>query len=660
VKPMTSGLLCAAFLMALAGCEPSGPAPETFEFPPEGVATEATRFANEALAKRLPLDDPGDFEDATRGRLAQIEGGIIRNEDGSIAWDANAYGFLNGDAPETVNPSLWRQGRLNAEHGLFELAPGLYQVRGYDLAVMTLIEGETGWIVIDPLLTPATARAGLALADKTLGQRPISAILFTHSHADHFGGVAGLFGPEGPGPIPIIAPLGFTHEAVSENVMAGNAMGRRASFMFGDGLPYGPTGQVGTGLGQALAKGPVTFIPPTEEVGPGHPPMTIDGIVFEFVDAAGTEAPAEFMFYLPKWRALCTAEVATATFHNILTLRGAKVRDALHWSKTLDAVLLAYGDKTDLVFASHHWPTFGPENVIRLLENQRDLYRYIHDQTLRRANAGATPHEIADTMDEPAVMARDFGTRGYYGTLNHNAKAVYQAYFGWWDGVPAHLNPLAPEQEAKRYVAAMGGREAVIALGKTAFGEGDYRWAATLFNHLVFADTRDTEARRWLAASYEQIGFQAESGAWRNYFLRGAQELRSGEPEASDRAAASPAFMAAISTISLFDALAARYDADRGGEPGTSLVFVFPDTEEVVSVLIRDGLVVPRLGWRSPEPAATVTMTRRVFDGVLTGQVGFPGAVLNGTIGIEGNPLAVRGFLGALDQPDADFAVVAP
>jgi alkyl sulfatase BDS1-like metallo-beta-lactamase superfamily hydrolase len=632
------------------------------EPPPPGTATRATAAANARVAAALPLADMRDFEDATRGRLAQIDGGVIRNAKGDVVWDANSYAFLKGDAPATVNPSLWRQSKLNAEHGLFEVVPGIYQFRGYDIAVMTIIRGKTGWIVVDPLTAVESAAAGMALVRKVLGDAPVSGIVFTHSHGDHYGGVNALASPEmlASGRIPIVAPHGFMLESVSENVIAGPYMARRAAFQFGANVPRGPKGQVGTGLGQALpANGTGSLARPTLEVEAGAKPVVIDGVTFEFVDAAHSEAPAEFMFYLPEYKALCSSEVATGTFHNVLTQRGAKVRDTLGWSKAIDRALQLYGDKSEVVFGSHNWPTFGGANVREFLTHHRDTYRFIHDQTLRRANGGATAVEIAEDIGEPPHSRTDFSTRGYYGTINHNAKAVFQLYFGWWDGVPANYHRHVPSEEAKRYVAAMGGAKQALATGIRAFDAGDYRWSSVVFNHLVFANPADRLARRWLAASYEQQGFQAEAGTWRNYFLQAAKELREG-PAAPTLNTGSAAVLRAVPTANLMDALAARYDPAKAKRPGTTVQFVFTDRNERAGLHMGEAVLFPRMGETLDKPAATLTTTRATFDALLLGQKQIPAALAAGELKVEGDPAALVALFQALDTPAPGFNVVTP
>ncbi|MEL6860855.1 MAG: alkyl sulfatase dimerization domain-containing protein [Pseudomonadota bacterium] len=639
--------------------EPSASAIEA-GLPTPGTATDVTKQTNAALADRLDLSQGSDGEDARRDRLSYIEDDAILGEDGSVVWSIPQFDFLEADAPETVNPSLWRQSQLAAHHGLFKVMDGVYQVRGYDLSVMSVIEGETGWIIVDPLTTAETAAASLKLVNETLGERPVTGVLYTHSHADHFGGARGVISDEDVAAgVPVLAPIGFSESAVSENLIAGNQMSRRATLMFGNTLPRSMTAHVGSGLGPGLPNGTISLILPTEEIEGRGTVRVIDGVTFEFIDAAGTEAPAEFMFYLPEKRALCTAEVATATFHNVLTPRGAKVRDALKWSRAIDYVLAEYGEASDVVFASHHWPTWGQENVAQFLQSQRDIYRYVHDQTLRNANAGATMIEAAEAVEEPEFQAADFTTRGYYGTLNHNAKAVYQHYFGWWGGVPAEYNRLPHEITAARYVEAMGGTDAVLQLGQDAFNAGDYRWAAEVFNHLVFADASNQEARDWLSASYEQLGFQAESGAWRSYYLTGAAELRRGVPNIGNPQLGNPDFLKAVPSLDLFDALAARYNPAKMDRDPFVIVFNFPDRDETISLLVEQAVMVPRMG-DTEAPTATVTIDRFDLDRLILGEAAPLGLITSGKMKLSGNRGAVSAMFDALDQPDFWFNTVEP
>lgn len=629
--------------------------------PPQGIATEATKAANAEVAARLPIADQTDFENANRGFLARIEEDQILNADGSVAWDVNQFDFLKGEAPDTVNPSLWRQGKLNSIHGLFEVVPGIYQIRGYDLAQMTLIAGKTGWIIIDPLTTPAPSKAGLALANKTLGDRPVVAVLFTHSHGDHFGGVNGVTSVSDiqADKVQIIAPHGFLAESIGESVIAGTAMNRRVQFQFGTALSPSTTGHVGGGLGQKLSSGNVALLPPTRSISKEGETLTVDGITFEFMDAGETEAPAEFVFYLPQYKALHTAEVVTRTFHNVLTPRGALVRDTLKWSKVIDNMLAKYGAKSDVLLASHHWPTWGADNVQDALKNQRGLYRYVHDQTMRQANQGATMHEIAENIGEPDFAKTDFGVRDYYGTLNHNSKAVYQRYFGWWDANPALYHQLPPVEASTKYVAAMGGADKTLAVGEQAFADGDYRWAATIFNHLVFADGSNEVARKWLASTYEQLGFQTEAGTWRNIYLVGAKELREGNNVKDSISTASAKVLNGIPAVDLFDALATRFNPSKMRSDGGIIQFIFPDRKEAVSVDLGKSVMFPRNG---PHDAATarVTISRSDFTKLLLREVNALSLIETGAMEISGNTALMAAMFGALDEVNPQFDIVTP
>ena len=648
--------------LTLAACANETPSEtstsDTRVAPAPGFVAKATRTANENLANRLPLTDQQDFEDASRGLLAAISAPAILDDDGNSVWEIAQFDFVTGGAPDTVNPSLWRQGELVAKHGLFEVAPGLYQVRGYDLSVMTLIEGQSGWIIIDPLTNVETARAALKLANDTLGSKPVSALLYTHSHADHFGGAKGIL-PDGAGEVPVIAPQHFSEEAVSENVLAGNHMTRRATLMFGSTLPRSATGHVSSGLGPGLPRGNVSLIMPTEELSGGITKKVIDGVKFEFMDMGGTEAPSEFIFYLPDFKALHTAEVASGTFHNVLTPRGAKSRDALAWSQGIDAMLASYGAKSDIVLASHHWPKWGTDRVQTHLKGQRDIYRYVHDATLRAANAGAGMVEAAETLQEPEFLSRDFGARGYYGTLNHNSKAVYQHYFGWWSGVPADYHKLPAEVSAAKYVAAMGGADAVLTTGIEAFEAGDFRWAAEVLNHLIFAKKGGQPAKNWLAATYEQMGYQAESGAWRSYYLTGAQELRVGLVARNVANPGSTDVLKSVPTRVLLDAMAVRFNGAKVSKTPKTLNFIFTDTEEDFAIEVNRSTALARPGL-SEDPAATVTLTRIAFNKLLSQQAEFGALMKAGEIKLDGNPLAARDYLTALETPELWFNVAEP
>lgn len=634
----------------------------------QDAASDATRAAQAEIAARLPLDDPRDMANATRGKLAEIPGGVILDKQGKTVWDRRPYAFLDAkEAPDTVNPSLWRQARLNAVHGLFEVVPDkIWQVRGYDISVMTIIRGKSGWIIVDPLLTEEAAAASWKLFADTVeaksGQRPIKAVIFSHSHSDHFGGVGGIVSPEQVkrDKIRIIAPHGFSEEATAENVLAGTAMGRRALYMFGAILPPGPAGQVDTGLGPKLSSGTIGYMEPTETVSTAGGTLNIDGLAFDFLDAGGTEAPSEFVFYIPAYKALHTTEVVTRTLHNVLTLRGAQVRDALHWSKVIDATLLKWGGKAEVALASHHWPTWGAGEVSALLTSQRDIYRYVHDRTLFLANRGATLHELADATPEAPVQARDFSARGYYGTVNHDMKAVYQRYFGWWDGNPANFNPLPPEQSAPKYVALAGGADKLLAAGRAAIAAGDYRWAAEMLNKLVFAQPDNAAARAALASAYDQLGYQAESGAWRNYYLAAAATLRGTAIENVTGNGQSRSFVSAIPTSVFFDALATRFDAAKGAALNGTFQFVLPDSKETVAIVVGGGVEVPRYGVTAAAPTATVTLDRKTLDDEMLGQAQFPALMQSGAIRIDGDTMAFLSWFALHPPADPRFNVVVP
>ncbi len=634
----------------------------------QDAASEATRTAQAEIAARLPLDDPRDEANVMRGKLAEIPGGVITGKDGKIVWDRRPYAFLDArEAPDTVNPSLWRQARLNAVHGLFEVVPGkIWQVRGYDISVMTIIRGKSGWILVDPLLSEEAAAASWKLFADTVeaksGKLPIKAVIFSHSHSDHFGGVGGIVTPEQVKreKIRIIAPHGFSEEATSENVLAGTAMGRRALYMFGSILAPGPTGQVDTGLGPKLSSGTIGYMEPTESIAATGGTLTIDGLAFDFLDAGGTEAPSEFVFYIPAYKALHTTEVVTHTLHNVLTLRGAQVRDALHWSKVIDAALVRWGGKAEVALASHHWPTWGAGEVSSLLTSQRDIYRYVHDRTLFLANRGATLHELADVTPEAPGQAADFGARGYYGTVNHDMKATYQRYFGWWDGNPANFNPLPPEQSAPKYVALAGGADKLLAAGKAAIAAGDYRWAAEHLNKLVFAEPDNKDARAALASAYDQMGYQAESGAWRNYYLAAAASLRGTAVESLSGNGQSRSFVSAIPTAVFFDALATRFDAAKARAVKGTFQFILPDSQEAVAIVVGGGVEVPRYGMTDPAPTATITINRATLDDVMLGQAQFPALLQSGAIKIDGDRMAFLSWFALHPPADPRFNVVVP
>ena len=475
--------------------------------------------------------DPQDFDRASRGLIAELDDG--RGEGGGWpVWDTARHAFVErgSAAPPSVHPSLWRQAQLNGIHGLFEVAPGLWQARGYDISNISFIAGTDGWIVIDPLTSTNTAAACLALANRHLGERPVTAVIYTHSHADHYAGVGGVTtqADVDAGRCRVIAPEGFMREVVGENVIAGPAMLRRSLFQFGPLLPPGPFGHVDCGLGKAMPLGQVSLIAPTESIARTGEELVVDGVRVVFQNTPGTEAPAEMNFFFPDRGWLCMAENCTHTMHNLVPIRGAQVRDTLSWSKYIGEALAMFGAGSEVCFASHHWPRWGGDDVRAYLARQRDLYRWMHDQAMRLANHGNTMHEIAAAMTLPEEFAAHNDTRGYYGHLSHNVRAVYQRYLSWYDGNPARLDPLPPSDAGARYVAAMGGADSVVAIARQAFDDGEYRWAAQLLDHVVFADPSHAAARALQADTLEQLGYQCESATYRNAYLYGAHELRNG------------------------------------------------------------------------------------------------------------------------------------
>ena len=533
-----------------------------------------------------------DFENASRGFLGKIEGTEILNLDGSVSVDLTAFENLDGEAPDSVNSALWRHAKLSNIRGLFEVVPGIYQLRGYDVAVMTLIEGKTGWIVIDPLMTEAPSRAGLELANQLLGRRPVSAIIFTHSHEDHYGGVGGVLPPEGERDnIDVIAPEGFFEAVITENLLAYNHTLLRTQYHAGIGLGNGPELSMGNGLSLAISNGPRAIYKPTLEIGDQLKTMKVDGVEIVFMNANETEAVSEFIFYFPEHKVLHSAEVVTGVMHNTLTLRGAKARDTLRWSKVIDSMLTEFGEEAIVMIGSHHHPVFGNEAVRTKLRNHRNLYRYLHDQTLRMANNGMTMHEIANSLPEPTVMSRDLSTRGHYGDLSHNSRAVYQFYYGWWDGVPANMNPLSPEKHGRRFVDAIGGEEKALEIGAAAIKEGDYLWAATVLNHVLFAENAKVDPRELLAKAYRALGFATESAIVRNYYLLAAKELEEGRvklfyPLGKDN----------LPVEYFGDYLAIRYNPEKFEHTPFVMTVSLPDIDAVLSLDVDEDVLFPRVG----------------------------------------------------------------
>jgi len=664
--PVRTALVSLALVLTLAcGREDVAPSRATdsgADAQGHSAPTQFTVEANAAVARDLALGDSQDFEDARRGLVASEEVLVAGpGERGRPIWDTAEYAFVTGDAPASVNPSLWRQAKLNGIHGLFEVVPGVYQVRGFDLSNLTLIRGTTGWIAVDPLTSRETAAAALDFARRHLGDAPIVALILTHSHVDHFGGVAAVL-PEDPAAraaLRIVAPRGFTEEATRENVLAGVAMGRRAAYMYGMPLARSPRGHVDTGLGKAPAVGTLGFVEPTDLVDRTPQAMTIDGVDFVFQYVPNSEAPAELTFYLPATKAYCSAELATHTLHNLYTLRGAKVRDALLWSSYLDDAIVRFPE-AEVTFASHQWPVWGNERALAHLANHRDAFKYLHDQALRLANGGATPREIAEEIQLPASLANYFAVRGYYGTVRHNAKAVYQNYFGWYDANPAHLDPLPPVEEATRYVEAMGGAAALLQKAREAYDRGDYRWVATLVNHVVFADPGNQDAHALLADAYDQLGYQAESAPWRDVYLSGAHELRHGITAPPANAATVAEVLRHLPPDGFFAAMASRLNGPKAEGKSLRLNFSFTDLGQTWVLSLENAVLHARQRDPDPAAAATVTLTRDFLVKLATQQAGLREMLFSDDLAVEGSRLELLSFFSLLDSPDGRFPIVTP
>ncbi|WP_105901244.1 alkyl/aryl-sulfatase [Vibrio gangliei] len=653
MRPITLALL-AIVAAAPIGASATDPKP----------ATKATIAENNKLKQALPFSDKQDFENAQRGFIAKQDTVTIKNEKGDVVWDLEAYKKyigLDKPAPDSVNPSLWRNAQLNMINGLFEVTDGIYQVRGYDLSNITFIKGDTGWIVFDPLISQETAKAALEFVNKQLGERPVVAVIYSHSHIDHFGGVRGIVDEKDvlDGKVQIIASHDFTEHAVSENVIAGNAMGRRAVYMYGALLPRNERGGVNGGLGQTTSTGLATLIKPTHIIEKTGDEMTIDGVKMVFQYTPGSEAPTEINTYFPDKKALWMAENSTNTMHNILTLRGAQVRDALKWASYLQETIDMWGDKVDVKFQSHHWPMWGQENIYDYFKKQRDIYKYTHDQSVRLMNQGYVGSEIAEMITLPDSLEKNWSTRGYYGTLRHNSRAVYQRYMGWYDGNPSDLNNLPPADVAVEYVEYMGGEQAVIKKAKADFDAGKYRWVAEVLKHVVFANPKNTEAKELLADTYEQLGYQAESGPWRSVYLQGAYELRNGTPSAGGTNTASPDIIKNMPPEMLFDYLAVRILPEKAAGKAFAINMNFTDLDEKYTLYVENS-VLNHTTKQTDKPDVALTLTKEALDNVQLGNITLEQAIANGDIKLEGDKQVFKDFVGMLDTFNFWFNIVTP
>ncbi|MCH4874741.1 alkyl/aryl-sulfatase [Pseudomonas sp. TMW22091] len=624
-------------------------------------ASEQTRQANAAVYKELPFADKQDFEDAKKGFIETLVPMTIKDAKGQTAWDLTSYDFIKGEAPDTVNPSLWRIAELNLNNGLFKVTDKVYQIRGFDLSNMTIIESDNGLIVIDPLVTAEVAKAGLDLYYKNRPKKPVKAVIYTHSHADHYGGVKGIVSEDDvkSGKVKIIAPEGFLEEAVSENVLAGNAMSRRTLYQYGALLPRSARGQLDAGLGKTTSMGSFTLIPPTDTVSKTGEKLTVDGVEMEFQMAPGTEAPSEMLIWFPQFKMLNTAEDATHTLHNLYTLRGAQVRNAANWWKTLNEAINTHGDQVEVVIAQHHWPMWGQERIVSFLGDQRDTFKYIHDQSLNMANKGLTMNEIAEQLQLPDSTGKQWHDRGYYGSVNHNAKAVYQRYLGWYDSNPANLHPLPPVEAGKKYVEYMGGADAIIAKAKESIAQGDYRWAAEVLKHVVFADPTNQTARNLQADAFEQLGYQTENPTWRNEYLMGAYELRNGVPDVKGISTSSADMVAAMSPDLMLDYLGVRLNGPKAIGKHLLLNWKQPEGENY-AIELRNGVVIYTKDKVFDKPDATLTVGKEGFAGLMMGGATLDKEIEAGKAKVEGDPEKVKELLGLLDTFPTMFNIVTP
>jgi alkyl sulfatase BDS1-like metallo-beta-lactamase superfamily hydrolase len=626
-------------------------------------ATAATKAANEAVLKDLPFADKSDFDDAQRGFIARPDTLTIKNAQGNVVWDLEAYKkfiALDKAAPASINPSLYRNAQLNMIYGLFKATDRVYQVRGFDLSNITFIQGDTGWIVFDPLISTETAKAALDYINEKVGKRPVVAVVYSHSHVDHYGGVRGLASEEDfkSGKVRVFAPEHFTEHAVSENVIAGNVMSRRAIYMYGALLPRNEFGGVNGGLGQTTSTGTGTLVIPTDIVKKTGEEHVVDGVKMVFQMTPGTEAPAEMNTWFPQFKAMWMAENSTNTMHNILTLRGAQVRDALKWAGYLNETIDLYGAGTEVKFQSHHWPQWGNAKIIDYWKKQRDLYKYTHDQSVNLMNKGFTGEEISETIKLPPELDKFWPNRGYYGTLSHNSRAVYQRYMGWYNGNPANLNNLPPEAAAKKYVEYMGGEAAIIKRAKVDFAKGEYRWTAEALKHVVFANPKSQAGKELLADSLEQLGYQAESGPWRGVYLMGAYELRNGVPKMGGINTATPDTIKAMPPEMLFDYLAVRLNGPKAAGKKIGLNIDFTDLKKQYGLAVENAVL--NYGKPLAQADAKLTMSKATLDSIQLKEMTLEQAVARGDLKIDGKREAFIEFMGLLDTFPFWFNIVTP
>lgn len=628
------------------------------------AATEHTKSANEALYNQLPFSDATDFSNAHKGFIAALPSNVITGDKGNVIWDPQQYNFIKegAKAPDTVNPSLWRQAQLINIGGLFNVTDGVYQIRNLDLSNMTIIEGKTGITVIDPLVSAETAKVGMDLYYKNRGKKPVVAVIFTHSHVDHYGGVRGVVNEAdvASGKVKIYAPAGFMKEAVSENIMAGNAMSRRASYMYGNLLKPDVKGQVGAGLGTTTSAGTVTLIEPTNYITETGQQENIDGLTYDFMMAPGSEAPSEMLWYVKEKKMIEAAEDVTHTLHNTYSLRGAKIRDPLAWSKYINDVINRWGGDAEIIIAQHHWPTWGNNNVVNLMKSQRDMYRYINDQTLRMANKGLTRDEIADNFKLPSGLASSWASRGYYGSVSHDVKATYVFYLGWFDGNPATLDELPPEASAKKFVEYMGGADAIMQKAKADYAQGNYRWVAQVTSKIVFANPDNQAARHLEADALEQLGYQAESGPWRNFYLTGAQELRNGVVKGPTPNTASPDTVRAMSPEMFFDYLAVHINGEKAANAKAIFNVDLGNDGGKYKLELENGVLNHTANVQADNADATIALNRTTLNKIILQEETLKQAQTRGEVKITGDSAKLDQMLSYMDKVEFWFNIVTP
>ncbi len=633
---------------------------------PLGVEKDATSFTeeiNKDLLEILPFKDMRDFANAQKGFIARGES-VIKDEDGNIIFSTKEFDFmqdLKKKAPPTVNPSLWRQMLLVNIAGLFKVHEHIYQVRNYDLSNLTVIEGKSGLIIMDPLVSAEAAKAALDLYFEHRPKKTVVAVIYSHSHVDHFGGVRGIVDEDdlAAGKVKIFAPYDFMENAIAENVMAGNAMSRRASYMYGNVLPKDVKGNIGAGLGSTTSSGKVTLIPPTNIIKEDWEDHVIDGLHFEFQLTLNTEAPSEMHYYIKEYRALCPAENVNHTMHNLYTLRGAKVRDSKIWAKHIDNMLLKWGDRSDVLFAPHHWPSWGTEDIKEHVAKQRDTYKYLHDRVLHLANKGYTMDEIGDMVKLPAELDSTWASHGYYGSISHNARAIYNFYLGYFDGNPAHLHKLPPEPAAKKYVEFMGGADSVIKKAQKTYDNGEYRWTAEVLSHVVFADSNNKKAKNLLADTLEQLGYVAESGPWRNFYLSGARELRTGVKAMPTPNTASPDIVQNMSVEMMLDYLAVRLDSEKVAGKKMKIGFNFTDVNELYTLFLENSTLNNRIGLED-DVESTISTTREALNQILLGKLTVEKGLESGAIKVEGAKGKFKELQGMMIDFEFWFNIVTP